>query len=161
MARIRQWDGGLGPRIVPDVLPNPAFVPMRATDSVAEAARRMAADGIGAVLVAAADGMLAGIVTAGDVCRQVIARGLDPERTPVAQAMTASPDTLAPKDLAFDAFELMQVRGYRHLPVVDGDRLIGLVSVGDLLRVVKPVLDHHLADTRDRLFDLPTADTKG
>jgi CBS domain-containing protein len=160
MRQVPRRIDGIGPRIVPDVLPNPAVVTMLESDSVAEASRQMAAGETDAVIVTRPDGALAGVVTAGDVCRQVVAQGLDAERTPLSRAMTRKTDTLEPKDLAFDAFELMQVRGYSHLPVVEGDRPIGLISIRDLLRAMKPVVDRHIADARNRLFELPP-DTSG
>ena len=61
--------------------------------------------------------------------------------------MTPDPDTLSGDDLAGSALERMSERGYRHLPVVDNGKVIGMVSIRDLYRMAKEMLE---ADLRDR-----------
>jgi CBS domain-containing protein len=96
-------------------------------------AQRMADRNVGAVLVID-DGRLAGIMTERDIMRAV-ARGLRDDAV-VGQCMTADPDTIAPDDTIEHAAVLMIHGGYRHLPVVDGDDVVGVLSIRDLVQVV-------------------------
>ncbi|HEY7076279.1 MAG TPA: CBS domain-containing protein [Solirubrobacteraceae bacterium] len=100
---------------------------------VVEVARRMADRNVGAVLVLKA-GRLAGIMTERDIMR-ALARGLSDDTT-VGDCMTAHPDTIAPDDTIEHAAVLMIHGGYRHLPVVDGDEVVGVLSIRDLVQVV-------------------------
>ena len=103
--------------------------------SIMEVAQRMVDRNVGAVLVLD-DGRLAGILTERDVLRAV-ARGLT-DTTRVADCMTAHPETIAPDDTTEHAAVLMIHGGFRHLPVVEGDELLGVISIRDL---VPPLLD--------------------
>jgi CBS domain-containing protein len=76
---------------------------------------------------------LVGLVTGGDMADRVIAEALGPE-TPVTQAMTPEPMALEPRALGFDALLTMTVRGFDHFPVVEGGRLVGLVTSAALVR---------------------------
>jgi CBS domain-containing protein len=96
-------------------------------------AQRMADRNVGAVLVTE-DGRLAGIMTERDIMRAV-ARGLGDDAV-VGDCMTADPDTIAPDDTIEHAAVLMIHGGYRHLPVVDGDDVVGVLSIRDLVQVV-------------------------
>jgi CBS domain-containing protein len=100
---------------------------------VVAVAQRMADRNVGAVLVLEA-GRLAGIMTERDLMRAV-ARGLDDDAQ-VGQCMTANPDTIRPDDTIEHAAVLMIHGGYRHLPVVDGDEVVGVLSIRDLVQVV-------------------------
>ena len=100
---------------------------------VVAVAQRMAERNVGAVLVME-DGRLAGIMTERDLMRAV-ARGLG-DGTLVSECMTAGPDTIAPDDTIEHAAVLMIHGGYRHLPVVDGDEVVGVLSIRDLVQVV-------------------------
>lgn len=97
--------------------------------SVQRACQRMWDRHVGAVMVVD-DGRLAGIFTGRDAVH-ALARGFDPERTPLSQAMTPNPDTIAPDATAIDALRRMHDCGYRHMPIVDGLRVVGIVSRGD------------------------------
>jgi CBS domain-containing protein len=100
---------------------------------VVAVARRMVDRNVGAVLVLE-DGRLAGIMTERDLMRAV-ARGLRDDVV-VGECMTANPDTIAPDDTVEHAAVLMIHGGYRHLPVVDGDDVVGVLSIRDLVQVV-------------------------
>ncbi len=100
---------------------------------VVAVAQRMADRNVGAVLVLE-HGRLAGIMTERDLMRAV-ARGLRDD-TVVGQCMTTDPDTIAPDDTIEHAALLMIHGGYRHLPVVDGEDVVGVVSMRDLVQVV-------------------------
>ena len=100
---------------------------------VVAVARRMVDRNVGAVLVLE-EGRLAGIMTERDLMRAV-ARGLRDDAR-VGECMTADPDTIAPDDTIEHAAVLMIHGGYRHLPVVDGDDVVGVLSIRDLVQVV-------------------------
>ena len=99
---------------------------------VVAAAQRMAERNVGAVLVMEA-GRLAGIMTERDLMR-AFARGLRDDAV-VGECMTANPETIAPDDTIEHAAVLMIHGGYRHLPVVDGDDPVGVLSIRDLVPV--------------------------
>jgi CBS domain-containing protein len=98
--------------------------------SIMEVAQRMVDRNVGAVLVLDG-GRLAGILTERDVLRAV-ARGLT-DSTRVADCMTAHTETIAPEDTTDHAAVLMLHGGFRHLPVVEGDDVVGVISIRDLV----------------------------
>ena len=100
---------------------------------VAQAARDMDERGVGAVLVLA-DNRLEGVLTERDVLRAV-ARG-QVEGAVVGDFMTRNPDTIVPEESTEQAALLMIQGGFRHLPVVDGARVVGILSIRDLMRSV-------------------------
>jgi CBS domain-containing protein len=100
--------------------------------SVAAAARLMKAQRIGALLVIT-DGRLAGIFTERDALFRVIAEGRDPAKTRVSDVMTPNPRTIAPDRPFGHALHLMHEGGFRHVPVVENGRPLGVVSARDAL----------------------------
>jgi CBS domain-containing protein len=100
--------------------------------TVAAAARLMKEHRIGALLVLQ-DGRLAGIFTERDALFRVIAEGRDPKKTRIAEVMTANPRTIAPDRPFGHALHLMHEGGFRHVPVVDNGRPLGVVSARDAL----------------------------
>ena len=101
--------------------------------SITEAARQMDARGVGAVLVMS-DGHLEGVFTERDVLRAV-ARG-QVATAIVADFMTAHPETIESDDTTEHAAVLMIHGGFRHLPVVDHGKVVGMLSIRDLMRSV-------------------------
>jgi CBS domain-containing protein len=99
---------------------------------LADAARRMAQRGVGAVLVLEGE-RLAGILTERDLLKAVAAGFTDEAR--VSEWMTKQPETVEPDESTDHAASLMIHGGFRHLPVVDGGRAIGILSIRDLMRV--------------------------
>jgi CBS domain-containing protein len=99
---------------------------------LAEAARRMASRGVGAVVVLDGD-RLTGILTERDVLKAV-AGGFKPEAC-VRDWMTRHPETIESDDTTDHAAALMIHGGFRHLPVVDAGRTVGILSIRDLMRV--------------------------
>jgi CBS domain-containing protein len=95
--------------------------------TVADAARLMQAGRVGAVLVVE-DERLVGIFTERDAVHRVMAAGLDPAATRLAQVMTRDPITVAPDDELGYALTLMHEHGFRHAPVIEHGRPIGVVS---------------------------------
>ena len=118
---------------------NPATLPVTAT--VQEACRIMRDRRIGAILVIGPDGRLAGLVTGRDMVGRVLAQALDPANTQLAGVMTASPDTLGPRAHAIDALRMMRDGGYRHVPILDGEAIVGIVSLGDFHGLERARLD--------------------
>ena len=96
-----------------------------------EAARRMNERRVGAALVLS-EGRITGILTERDVLRAVAAGRVG---TTVADWLTAHPETIEPSDTTGHAAALMIHGGFRHLPVVDGGRAVGILSIRDLVRV--------------------------
>ena len=102
--------------------------------SLVEVARRMVERNVGAVLVLEG-GELAGILTERDLMR-ALARGLRDDAT-VADSMTRGPETIAPDESMAHAATLMIHGGFRHLPVVEGGEVVGIVSIRDLVQVLE------------------------
>lgn len=100
--------------------------------TVAAAARLMKEHRIGALLVLQ-EGRLAGIFTERDALFRVIAEGRNPARTHIAEVMTANPRTIAPDRPFGHALHLMHEGGFRHVPVVENGRPLGVVSARDAL----------------------------
>jgi len=103
------------------------------TTPLAQAAERMSDRGVGAILVLTGDSV-AGILTERDVLRAVATGGV--EGTNVAAWMTRDPETVDVGESTGQAAALMIHGGFRHLPVTDGGKPVGIVSIRDLMRVV-------------------------
>jgi CBS domain-containing protein len=109
------------------------IVSVRATDTVVLALQSMRDERVRAVLVMEAE-QLVGIVTQGDCAIKVLLPGRDAKHTLVGEVMTANPMTVKPSDPLEACMGLMANRGFRHLPVTDGGRVVGVVSVGDVVK---------------------------
>ncbi len=105
-------------------------VQMDSGDSIASAARRMAEERVSSILLTEG-GRLSGLITDRDLRTRVLAAGLDPAR-PVADIATRAPLTLQKHQSIFDAMVLMARQNIHHLPVLDGTRLLGMVTATDL-----------------------------
>ena len=103
--------------------------------TVFEALQRMAERNIGAVLVMH-DGRLVGIFTERDYARKVVLRGLNSRNTPVGDLMTGKVITVDQSWTADQCMALMTEHHVRHLPVVEGDQVLGVVSIGDAVKAV-------------------------
>ena len=120
-----------------------AAVTARRSNSVLEAARMMKARDVGALMVV--DGTrLVGIFTERDALFRVLAEGRDPQATQLGEVMTTQPSTIHPDAPFIEALRIMHRGRFRHLPVVEFDRPLGMVSVRD-------ALDDDLADLRAAL----------
>ncbi|WP_193047293.1 CBS domain-containing protein [Mycolicibacterium baixiangningiae] len=93
----------------------------------------LATHNIGAMVVVGADGMV-GMVSERDVVRELHVRGADLLRLPVAEIMTAVVVTCTPDDPVDDLSALMTNNRVRHVPVLDNGRLVGIVSIGDVVK---------------------------
>ncbi len=116
-----------------DLLSNRTIHYVQPEQTVFEAANYMVSCNVGAVPVL--DGTrLVGIFSERDIMRRVVTERRDPLTTRIAEVMSTTISTVAPSDSSQGAMTLMQIRGVRHLPVCDGNTLVGFISLRDLLR---------------------------
>jgi len=106
-----------------------------AEEPVLEAIQIMADRHIGALPVLRA-GELAGVVSERDYARKIILLGRSSAETPVWQIMSAPAITVVPDETVQRCMEIMTEKRIRHLPVIDGDRMVGMISIGDCVRGV-------------------------
>lgn len=99
---------------------------------VTEAVAVMAERQVGAVLIRNEDGLVDGIFTERDLLTRVVHAGRDPKSTPISMVMTRDVRFVSPGTTAEAALALMHVNHHRHLLVVDGPRVFGLLSMRDL-----------------------------
>jgi len=104
-------------------------------DSVLHSIEIMAERQIGALLVMD-DGSLLGIISERDYARKVILMNRSSRDTPVGDIMTAPAVTVTPDDTVHHCMELMTDGRFRHLPVVEAGRVVGMLSIGDLVKAV-------------------------
>lgn len=103
-------------------------------DAVAEMNRHR----VGSIVVQE-NGRLAGIFTERDVLKRVVGAGLDPRTTLVREVMTANVITISPEVTVGEVMDIFTTQRCRHLPVIASDRMIGLVSIGDVSRYMADV----------------------
>ena len=115
--------------------------------TVSEAAKLMAKKNVGAILVVDNE-HLVGIFTERDAVFRVIAHGRDAQATPLRAVMTANPESLDPSRSYGHALLLMQEHGFRHVPVVENGRPIGIISSRNAM---DPELEEFVAEERRRL----------
>jgi CBS domain-containing protein len=132
-------------KIVPDVIGRQTLAVLSPDATVLEASKLMAARKIGAVLIGQGQN-LAGIFTERDIAFKIVAGGRDPAQTRLSEVMTARPTTISPDQTAFDALQMMSKGGYRHLPVLEDGKLIGMVSIRDIYAAMLHELEEELHD---------------
>jgi CBS domain-containing protein len=118
-------------RTVRDVMICSALCQQPPGASVRTACRLMAERHCGSVLVVDRE-RLVGIFTERDAVQRVFACGLDPDLTFLAEVMTTEPDTIGPNERVDEAIRRMDEFGYRHLPVTENQRAVGVLSIRDL-----------------------------
>ena len=100
---------------------------------VLEAVQKMARENVSSLLVLDG-GRLVGIFTERDAMRRVLCEELSPASTPIREVMTSDPTVVGAKESIADVVALMDERKIRHMPVVDGEQLLGIISLRDVLR---------------------------
>lgn len=124
-------------QLVGEVLAQKALselVTVDASATVADAVAVMAQRRVGAVVIRNEDGLADGIFTERDVLVRIVNAGRDPKTTPISLVMTRDVRFVTPGTTVEAALSLMHVNRHRHLLVIDGPRLYGLISIGDLVR---------------------------
>jgi CBS domain-containing protein len=109
------------------------LISLAAEDSVADAVARMVERDVGAVLVMNEDGLVAGIFSERDLLVRVVAARRDPDRTTLSMVMTRDVRFVSPGTSSEAALALMHLHRFRHLLVIDGPHVYGLVSMRDLV----------------------------
>jgi len=122
-----------------------ALIHVRSGDMVVEALRQMRDNRVRSVLVID-DDKLVGIVTQGDCAIKVLLPGLDAKQTTVAQVMTGHPVTVKPDDQLQGCMAVMASRGFRHLPVLNAGKVVGVISIGDVVKDIIRNLEHNVGD---------------
>lgn len=108
---------------------------MRETATVQEAAEFMASRNIGAVCIVDAGGKLLGVFSERDVVKRVVVQHRDPAVVKIGDVLSELRAVINCDETPHQALERMELIGTRHLPVVDGDRWVGMLSMRDLMRV--------------------------
>src|ERR1700758_1813536 len=115
---------------------------INANHTVLEAARYMLEHSVGAVPVMR-DGVLTGILSERDIMNRVVAVGRTPGTTAVSEVMTANPRAVAADESIEECLFIMREFGFRHLPIVEGKELRGLVSLRDVLLHQAAEMERH------------------
>ena len=127
------------------------------TDDLAAAAKLLTKHRIGALVVLGVDGRLAGILSERDIVRAMAESGSSPAlQLPVAQVMTRNVSTCDVNDSISSVMDRMTKGRFRHMPVLDNDRLAGMISIGDVLkRHIETIREHvHQLEVSLTEFDL-------
>ena len=122
-----------------------ALISVRPGDMVVEALRQMRDNRVRSVLVID-DNVLVGIVTQGDCAIKVLLPGLDAKQTPVSQVMTSNPVTVSRDEPLQACMTLMSARGFRHLPVLEAGKVVGVISIGDVVKDIIRDLERNVGD---------------
>jgi CBS domain-containing protein len=129
--------------IISDVVTDQDIAALPKTATVRDAARLMCERSISAMLVMDGD-VLEGIFTVRDIARRVVAADLSLD-TMLGDVMTADPETITPEEIPIRGLRRMHEGGFRHLPVVAGGRVVGVVSRRDFFREEEELLDQETA----------------
>ncbi len=127
-------------REMAEIIRNQQPVMMLASASVQDACKQMGERGIGAVLVTDRNSRLLGIFTGRDAVK-TLAKARDAAKTHLRDVMTKAPHCMAPRSTAIEALRLMRDGGFRHVPVVENEVVVGIVSRGDFRGMEQDRLD--------------------
>ena len=111
-----------------------AVTTARPTVTLMEVANKLAAKRIGAIVIVGARGEVAGILSERDIIRALSMQGPDCLTQPVSQSMTKKVVTCQETDTLDELMAMMTARRFRHLPVVTDDALVGIISIGDVVK---------------------------
>jgi CBS domain-containing protein len=121
--------------LIRDVIRNREPYSTKASATVQQTAEYMATRNIGAICVLDEMGTLIGVFSERDLLKRVIVAGRDPQRVSVGEVTSDLRAVIQCDETPHQALERMEMIGTRHLPVVDGERWVGMLSMRDLLRV--------------------------
>jgi CBS domain-containing protein len=130
--------------------PDASYCPEDAT--AAEAARKMAEEGVGALPICDTEGHLSGVVTDRDIALKVVAQGLDPNTSLTDVIDRSEVVTIGADDSVEEAIRTMKDHAVRRLPVIDGRSLVGMVSQADIARALP---DAKIGDLVDAISSAP------
>ena len=119
--------------------------------SVFEAAKIMATAKVGSILILDND-KLAGIFTERDLLNTLIAKGLDPEKTKISEAMTKNVATVDLNDTVDGCYQKMQAATCRHMPILENGKVIGMVTMKDILRKIMAEIGDENRQLKDYIF---------
>jgi CBS domain-containing protein len=128
---------------------------MQQSAPVAEAASIMEANNVGIVAVLHGE-RLVGVLSERDIVRRVVNRGQDPLRTAVGEVMTRNLVVATPDEDYETAMRMMDSANIRHLPIVDGDRMVSMLSIRDLMRVDMARMTQEIRYLQEYLYQVPT-----
>lgn len=138
----------LARRIIPDVINNQDLKAITPRDTVLAASIIMADNNISAILVID-DIKLVGLLSSNDLTQRIVAKSKVPGNTLVGDVMTMELVTISPSDTARDALNLMRDQKCRHLPVVEGTKCVGIVSIRDLYSAIDSQLQEEVGEAID------------
>ena len=122
-----------------------ALIQVRSDDMVHKALLQMRDNRVRSVLVIDSDALV-GIITQGDCAIKVLLQGLDAKQTVVGSVMTRNPMTVKPDDALEACMGVMAAKGFRHLPVLDAGKVVGVISIGDVVKDIIRDLQHNVGD---------------
>ncbi len=134
-----------------DVMSAGRFVSLSPETDVVTASRKLL-ERRSSVVAVTRGGALIGIVTERDICFRVVAAGRNAAETRLSQIMTREPDTIGPDAGLDDALEMMQANGYRHVPVEEDGRVIGVIGTQDLFGEIREELQAEIRDREEFMF---------
>jgi CBS domain-containing protein len=117
--------------------------------NLAMAAKLLAERRIGALVVTGAAGRIVGILSERDIVQVLAARGASALEAQVSEVMTRKVTTCSPSDTISSIMERMTAGKFRHVPVIEQDRLTGIVSIGDVVKRRLMEMEHEQAALRD------------
>ncbi len=138
-----------------DILQGRFIFALQREASVAEAAQMMETRNVGIVCVLDGE-RLVGVFSERDVVRRVVNQGRDPRTTPVGEVMTSDIVVANLEDDYQSAMHVMDQANIRHLPVVEGDRLVTMLSIRDLMRVDMARLTEEVRYLQGYLYQVPS-----
>jgi CBS domain-containing protein len=119
------------------------------TATLADAVAMMAQHRIGALVVTGAGSRLVGIISERDIVRALDEKGPEVLKAPVAETMTRKVVTCTQTDTIVEIMEQMTAHKFRHVPVIEQGRLIGIISIGDVVKARLEELEHEQDALRD------------
>lgn len=127
-------------RIMPDAMSKKEILSLSPNDTVLAAAKLMTRHRIGVLLVFDGEALV-GIISERDIAGRLVAEEKSPTQTRISEIMTPKPETISPKATVMGALQRMQEGRFRHLPVEEGGKIIGIVSIRDIYAAVREDLE--------------------